>query len=98
MKEFGATIRELREKKGLLLRQVAAELDIDTALLSKVERGERFIKKDQVKRIAEIIGTEEKGLLVLWLSAKINSVIKNEDFPLEALKLSLKKSKKERLQ
>jgi hypothetical protein len=32
------------------------------------------------------------------LSAKINSVINNEDFPLEALKLSLKKSKKERLQ
>ncbi|WP_126973927.1 helix-turn-helix domain-containing protein [Gynurincola endophyticus] len=95
MKEFGATIRELREKKGLLLRQVAAELDIDTALLSKVERGERSIKKEQVIRIAEIIGAEEKELLVLWLSAKVNDLIKNEDYTQEALTISLKKLKKE---
>ncbi len=95
MKEFGATIRELREKKGLLLRQVAAELDIDTALLSKVERGERSIKKEQVVRIAEIIGAPKKDLLVLWLSAKINGVVKNEDFASEALTISLKKIKKE---
>lgn len=94
MKEFGATIRELREKKGLLLRQVAAELDIDTALLSKVERGERSIKKEQVIRIAEIIGAEEKELLVLWLSAKVNDLIKNEDYAQEALLVSLKKIKK----
>lgn len=95
MKEFGATIRELREKKGLLLRQAAAELDIDTALLSKVERGERSIKKEQVIRIAEIIGAEKKDLLVLWLSAKINDVIKNEDYAQKALTISLKKLKKE---
>lgn len=95
MKEFGAIIRELREKKGLLLRQVAAELDIDTALLSKVERGERSIKKEQVIRIAEIIGAEKYNLLVLWLSAKINGVLKNQDYAQEALLMSLKKIKRD---
>ncbi len=94
MREFGTTIRALREKKGLLLRQVAAELDIDTALLSKVERGERSIKKEQVMRIAVIIGAETKDLLVLWLSAKINDVLENEDYAEEALLVTLKKIKK----
>lgn len=95
MKEFGATIRELREKKGLLLRQMAAELDIDTALLSKVERGERSIRKEQVIRIATIVGADKKDLLVLWLAAKINDVIKGEDYASEALSISLKERKKE---
>ena len=36
----GEILRESREKKGLLLRQVAALLEMDTAILSKVERGE----------------------------------------------------------
>lgn len=34
---LGQTLRKQRETKGLLLRQVAASLDIDTALLSKFE-------------------------------------------------------------
>lgn len=95
MKEFGTTIRELREQKGLLLRHVAAELDIDTALLSKVERGERSIKKEQVIRLAQIIGAHRKDLLILWLSAKIAGVVENEEYASEALNMTLKRFKKE---
>lgn len=95
MKEFGTTIRELREQKGLLLRHVAAELDIDTALLSKVERGERSIKKEQVIRLAQIIGAQRKDLLILWLSAKIAGVVENEEYAPEALNMTLKRFKKE---
>lgn len=96
MKEFGDTIRELRKQKGLLLRQVAAQLDIDTALLSKVERGERSVRKEQVVHIARIIGADKKDLLVLWLAAKINDIIKDEDYAPEALSISLKKRKREK--
>lgn len=95
MKEFGTTIRELREQKGLLLRHVAAELDIDTALLSKVERGERSIKKEQVIRLAQIIGAQRKDLLILWLSAKIAGVVENEEYASEALNMTLERFKKE---
>lgn len=94
MKEFGTTIRELREQKGLLLRHVAAELDIDTALLSKVERGERSIKKEQVIRLAEIIGAQKKDLLILWLLGKITGVVENEEYAQEALNIALKGLKK----
>ena len=48
MKTFGNIIRHKREEKGLLLRQVAAALEIDQALLSKIERGQRNAKKQLV--------------------------------------------------
>ncbi len=38
---FGEKIKELRENKGLLPRQLAASLEIDTPMFSKIERGER---------------------------------------------------------
>ena len=41
---IGKKLRELREQKGLLLRQVAASLEVDTAYISKMERGEKNIK------------------------------------------------------
>ncbi len=40
MYSLGATLRKLREDKQLPLRTVAAFLDIDQAILSKVERGD----------------------------------------------------------
>lgn len=45
---LGKRIRELREEKGLLQRQLAAELEIDTPMYSKLERGERRAKREQV--------------------------------------------------
>lgn len=41
-------MRAKREAKGLLLRQVAAMLEMDTAILSKIERSQRNISKEQV--------------------------------------------------
>ena len=93
MKNFGSTIRELRKSKGLLLRHVAAEIDIDTALLSKVERGERNLKKEQVVKIAKIFGASEKNLLILWLSEKIIDLVDTEAYAEEAVKASLQKIK-----
>jgi transcriptional regulator with XRE-family HTH domain len=37
MNPIGEKIRIIRESKSLLLRQVAAYLEIDTALISKIE-------------------------------------------------------------
>jgi transcriptional regulator with XRE-family HTH domain len=37
--QFGYKIRTLREEQNLLLRQVASILEMDTAQLSKIERG-----------------------------------------------------------
>lgn len=38
---FGKKIRELRDEQGVLQRQLAALLKIDTPMFSKIERGDR---------------------------------------------------------
>ena len=52
---FGNKIRELRDEQGLLQCQLAAALEIDTPMFSKIERGDRRAKKrtsDKTCRIA----------------------------------------------
>lgn len=91
MKEFGKIIRELREKKGYPLRKVAAFLDIDQAILSKVERGQRKISREQVVKLAEFFNYDEKKLLVAFLSDRIVYEVKGEDYASEAIKAAEEK-------
>ena len=42
---FGKKIKELREEYGMVQRKLAAALDIDTPMYSKIERGERKAKR-----------------------------------------------------
>ena len=85
MKELGEKLRQLREGEGLLLRQVAADLDMDTALLSKIERGDRSPKKEQLLRAADIFRVPSRDLLVLWLAEKITQILEDEPLAMEAL-------------
>lgn len=85
MKELGETLRQLREDKGLLLRQVAADLDMDTALLSKIERGDRSPKKEQLLKAAALFGIPSRDLLVIWLADKVTQLLEDEPLALEAL-------------
>ena len=49
---FAEKIRQIREDKQLLQRQVSAFLDIDNALYCKIERGDRKAKREQVIKLA----------------------------------------------
>ncbi|MBS1539517.1 MAG: helix-turn-helix transcriptional regulator [Bacteroidetes bacterium] len=51
--QFGERLKQLREQNNLLQRQVASLLEIDTPMLSKIERGERKAKKEQVIRLVD---------------------------------------------
>lgn len=82
---IGAKIRELREKNNILLRQLAAQLEMDTAMLSKMERGERFFKKENILALAKIFNQDSKELLTLWLADKIVKTINEDDYKIEAL-------------
>lgn len=83
--QFGNRIRIIREEQKLLLRQVAPLLDMDTALLSKIERGERQAKKETVLKIAKILKIKSDELLTLWLADQIYDVVKDEDNALKAM-------------
>jgi len=85
MNNFGRRIRELRKTEGLLLRQVAAYLETDTAHISKLERSERKAKKEQVMKFALLFSTDYNELLTLWLSDQIYELVKNEENAMQAL-------------
>jgi transcriptional regulator with XRE-family HTH domain len=88
---IGQRIRELREENDYLIRQLAAMLDIDTAQLSKMERGERFFKKEEIIEIARILKADQEELLTIWLADKIYKMALEEDHVIEALDLAKKK-------
>lgn len=95
MKHLGQRIRELREKQNLLLRQLAAHLEVDTALISKIERGERNASKQQVINIAKFLKVNEEELLTLWLADKIESTIVEEPkIAYQAMRIANKNLKK----
>lgn len=95
MNHLGHKIRELRESQNLLLRQVAAELEVDTALMSKIERGDRNASKQQVIEIAKYLKANKEELLTLWLADKIESTIVEEPtIAYQAMKIANKKLKK----
>ena len=54
METFGDIIKTERESKSLLLRQVASALEIDQAIISKFERGERNQQKNKLKNLLNI--------------------------------------------
>lgn len=85
MKTTGEIIRHQRELKGLLIRQVAAQLDVDTAILSKIERGERKPNREQISRLAEILELDKEDLLIQFLSEKIAYEIAEDDFASKTL-------------
>ena len=88
MNQFGDRIRQLREQKGLLQRQVANQLEMDTPMLSKIERGERNAKREQVSILSKIFSVPEDDLLSLWLADKVYDMVKDENVALKALSVT----------
>jgi len=93
MDSFGDIIRKAREEKGLLLRQVAAALEIDQAIISKFERGDRKPSKKQVEKFAEFYGIAKKTLITSWLSDQIASVLYEQENFEEILKVAEEKAR-----
>ena len=76
---FADKLKELRERKQLLQRQLASALEIDTPMYSRIERGERKAKREHVILLAKLLGANEKELLQLWLADKVYDVLAEED-------------------
>ncbi|MBF1545300.1 MAG: helix-turn-helix transcriptional regulator [Prevotella salivae] len=75
---FGQKIKELREEKGFVQRQLATVIEVDTPMYSKIERGKRKAKREHVKLIAKKLNVNEKELLTIWLADKVLDVVNNE--------------------
>ena len=76
---FGKKIKELREERGLVQRQLSAALEIDTPMYSKIERGERKAKRSQIPIMAQMFEVDEKELLTIWLADKVLDTVEGEE-------------------
>lgn len=92
METFGDIIKTERESKSLLLRQVASALEIDQAIISKFERGERKPTKEQVEKFAEFYDLNKNKLITSWLSDLIANTILYEENISEVLKVAEEKA------
>ena len=75
---LGNKIKELRGKHEVLQRQLAAYLEIDTPMFSKIERGDRRAKRSQVILLAKYFHIDEKDMLTLWLADKVLDTLEGE--------------------
>lgn len=94
--QFGEKIRSLRAGQSLFLRQVAPLLEMDIAQLSKIEKGLRQLKREQIPVISKILDADQNELLTLWLADQLMNVIKDEPLADEALKSVSREIKKEK--
>ena len=92
-KTFGQTIRNYREAKGLLLRQLAAALEVDTAFISKMERDEKQATRVHVEKLSIVLNVPYDELLTIWLSDKLLNTLEEEPFAYNVLKLTEKRLK-----
>lgn len=83
---FGERIRELRENQSMLLRHLASHLDMDASVISKIERGDRQLRKEMIPELSRILNADEIELETLWLADQVMNLIKDEPLAREALK------------
>ena len=89
MNKFGDLIRAKREEQEMLLRHLSAELDIDTAQMSKIERGERTAKREHVHQLIKIFKLNEEEAIALWLADQVSAVVEKEEQAERALNIAL---------
>lgn len=68
---IGKLFRELRNGRKKTLHQIAVGTDIDSPLLSKIERGERLPTSEQLKKLSVYYGVPEEELKVKHTAEKI---------------------------
>lgn len=90
MKSFGEYIRKIREERDLPLRKVAAALDIDTSILSKIERNERTATKEMIPILSKILERPEKEIEIEFIQSVIESNLGDLKYLKEGLKEILK--------
>ena len=91
MRPFAEFIRERRIAKGLLLREVAAKLEIDPSLLSRIERGDKRPTRQQVLQLASILKVNENEFLVHYLSDRVVYELKDEKLAMKAMEAAERK-------
>ncbi|WP_438710577.1 helix-turn-helix domain-containing protein [Aquimarina muelleri] len=93
MKEtFGQYIKMHRINKGLTLTQLAAQLDLDSANLSKIENGKRDFDQKRLSKLAEVFDLSAKEVEEEYVSDLLAKQIYEMDCSTELLKVAEEKA------
>lgn len=82
----GTFFRQKREEKGLLVRQVAAVIEVDQAIISRIENNDRLPTKEQLLKLSGLYDLNQKEILSAWLAEKMVKDYGEEPYVKEALK------------
>ncbi len=85
--ELGQYLREFRKNKEQTLHQVSVGTDIDSPLLSKLERGERLPTDEQIKKLAKYYKVAETDLKIKATAERIIKEYGVNDTTYEAVNL-----------
>ena len=84
---LGQKLKKLREDRNLMQRQIGALIEIDGALISKIENGDKPINRKHLKKLSIHFKVPLQELETLWLADKIERTIQKEKLGKEALKV-----------
>ena len=80
-KTFGELIRQLRKEKMLTLTQLAAQVSLDSANLSKIETGKREFDEKKLDKLAKALDQDVNFLKRELLSESIaKKIYKNDEY------------------
>lgn len=85
MYSLAQSLKNHRLNRELKLTDVSSALKIDNALVSKIERGDRFATKAQIEAFIDFYDLDKKATITLWLSEKILDELKDEPYALDVL-------------
>ncbi len=88
--QFGEKFRTRKQNKHLNLPQVESLLEMDIAQLSKIEKGIRQLKREQILIIAGALKANSDELMTRWLADQIYAVDKDEKLANEAMQVAEK--------
>lgn len=84
---LGDKLRQLRDEKNLMQREVGAVIEVDGAFISKVENNEKPINRKHLKTLSKFFKVQEDELQTLWLADKIRLIIKEEKLGKQAIQI-----------
>ena len=76
---FSDKIKSLREAEKITQSTMAKALGIGVPMYSRIERGERSVRKEQIQVIAEVLKTDSEELLKLWLADQMVTLMDGEE-------------------
>lgn len=93
---FGELIRKERLEQKKPIRDIAAQINLDSSLLSKIERNKLSAPIRVIPLLAQALHLDYEDLQKKYWSERIYYEIRDQDYAKESLELALQRLEKER--